>query len=392
MPQVTIKQGDTLGALAQQYGTSVAALVQANSGNPSVKSADLIIAGGNLNIPEGVSTPASGVAAPAALGSLGGSPVQNAGSQSVSELSNFRTALRGALNEAARKRVETSFKQVAPFTEGSPGSIGSVVSMIRGSVKTPVETTFSDVFKTVSDINDARQKEQDRINELREEYGSLVPSSVTDLKTALNLIAPTVDKERKLKLDKMASEQAEDNDIDSWADSFARGEISIGNVPAKIRTQVKVRADAIRETLETEAKKEYKDRIAFRLEKKTSDFETERGFILQDDNLTVSEQRDVIDYIDSLEQAQKAAKGKKGIFSFFEVGKGGEGSSSENIYGKGNFSKISIDDRINQLKNTLGGGAAGATKNYLESQLIKDGYDPNTIKSKTRSGLLDFLK
>mgnify|MGYP001602201622 CR=1 FL=1 len=238
--------------------------------------------------------------------------------EAVGDLGNLRIALREALNEAGRRRIENSFKMIAPFATGTPGTIGSVVDMIRAGVKSPIETTFSDIVASFKDASEAKQKEIDRINELRKEFGSAVPSSVTDLKTALDLVAPLVDKERKLKLEKMAQDQAADNDIESWAESFAKGEIVIGNVPSKIRTAVKVRADAIKAKFEIEAKQEYKDRIAFRLEKKTSDFDTERTLALQDDNLTVVEQREVIDYIDTLEQAQKAAKksGGKGFFNF----------------------------------------------------------------------------
>ncbi|MEK9194622.1 MAG: hypothetical protein AAB884_02320, partial [Patescibacteria group bacterium] len=183
----------------------------------------------------------------------------------------------------------------------------------------------------------------------------------------------------------------EDNDIESWAESFAKGEIAIGNVPSKIRTQVKVRADAIRDKLEEEAKKEYQDRIAFRLEKKTSDFETERTLVLQDNNLSVIEQRDVLEYIDSLEQQQKAAKvkGGKGFFSFLNPS-GGEATPAApaNIFGKGNFAKTSIDDRITEIKNTLG---SNASKTYLEQTLIQNGYDPNEVKQRTRTGIIDKI-
>ena len=318
MPQITIQRGDTLSALAAKHGTSVAELVNANKGNAAVKSADLIIAGGSLNIPEKVAAPAAGPSAEGGSGSLSVAPVQDQGAKAVGDLGNLRTALRSALNEAARKRVENQFRQVAPLSEGVPGTIGAVVDMIRSGVKTPVETTFSDIMTTFKDASEAKQKELDRINQLRLEFGSAVPSSVTDLKTALDLVAPLVDKERKLKLEKMAQDQAADNDIESWAESFAKGEVAIGNVPSGIRTQVKVRADAIKTKLETEAKQEYKDRIAFRLEKKTSDFETERSLVLQDDNLTVVEQREIIDYIDTLEQSAKATKKSsgKGFFNF----------------------------------------------------------------------------
>src|SRR3990167_7844571 len=52
-------------------------------------------------------------------------------SSAVGDLGNLRIALREALNEAARKRVENNFNIVAPFTGNQPGTIGSVVDMIR---------------------------------------------------------------------------------------------------------------------------------------------------------------------------------------------------------------------------------------------------------------------
>ena len=319
MPTLIIKSGDTLSKIAAANGTSVDALVAANKGNAAVKSANLIIAGGTINLPDKVAVPAAGPAEGAQLppGGIAPPPVGDQGAKSVGDLGNLRMALREALNEAARKRVENNYKQVAPLSAGLPGTIGSVVDMIRGGIKPTVEQTFSDIVTTFKDANEAKQKELDKINQLRLEYGSAIPADVTDLKTAIDLVSPLVDAERKLKLSKMASDQAEDNDIQSWAESFAKGEITIGNVPAKIRTAVKVAADKIKTQLETDAKKEYKDRIAYRIERKVSDYNTERSQVLNDDNLNVAEQREVVDYIDTLEQSQKAAKSKQPANAFF---------------------------------------------------------------------------
>lgn len=56
MAQVTIKQGDTLGALAKTYGTTVEDLVGLNLQNPAAlpnpKNPNLILAGGALNVPD----------------------------------------------------------------------------------------------------------------------------------------------------------------------------------------------------------------------------------------------------------------------------------------------------------------------------------------------------
>lgn len=262
-----------------------------------------------------------GTAAPAAEG--GGAPMPEAASPG-GELGNLRLALREALNEAGRRRVEGNFKALGGLASGAPpGTVGSVVDLIRGGIKPTVEQTFSDIVTGYKDANEAKQKELDRINELRLEYGTAIPSTVKDLQTAIELVQPLVTADRARAIKKMQNDQAVDNDIESWAESFAKGEISIGNVPSGIRTAVKVRADAIRDQLEGEAKTEYKDRISYRVERKVSDWETERNLVLQDDNLNVAEQREVIDYIDGLEASAKAAKasGKKNS-SFF----GGGGS------------------------------------------------------------------
>jgi len=257
---------------------------------------------------------------PIAPAGAGGAPADPTGTRGAGELGNLREALRSALGEASQTQQQNRIQQLSPLLQGgvAPNVITAALGLARAGLQQTEESKFSDIIAGVKDDNDAKQKEVDRINELRQEYGSAVPSSVTDLATALDLIAPTVDAERKAKLTKMAQDQADDDDIESWAESFAKGEISVSNIPSKIRTAVKVRSDAIRAKLEVDAKEEYKSRIAFRLEKKTSDFETERTLSIQDDNLNVQEQRDIIDYIDGLEAAQKAskAKGNKGFFSF----------------------------------------------------------------------------
>ena len=291
-------------AEATQYG------IQNYSGTAEQNAAFLARKLGGGGAPAGTA-PASGDAPlPEAVGPGG-------------EMGNLRMALREALNEASRKRVEKNFKALGGIASNAPpGTIGSVVDLIRGGIKPTVEQTFSDIITGYKDATDAKQKEMDRINELRLEYGSAVPSNVTDLATALDLVTPLVDKERKMKLQKMASDQAVDNDIESWADSLARGEISIGNVPAGIRSAVKVRSDAIRDKLEGEAKEEYKTRIGFRVERKVSDWDTERNLVLQDDNLNVAEQREVLDYIDGKENEAKASKaaGKKNSSWFSNSG------------------------------------------------------------------------
>ena len=244
------------------------------------------------------------------------------------DLGNLRIALRSALNEAARKRVESNFKQVAPLSTGVPGTIGAVVDMIRAGVKSPVETTFSDIMTGYENATEAKQKEIDRINELRAEFGSAVPSSITDLKTALDLVAPLVDKERRLKLEKMAQDQTADNDVESAAEFVAQGGLlsQIGG-SSDYKAKVRIRAEQIKKDNQIKDDQELRATIISRIERKALDFDTAREVLSSGgqignfdlSGLSEKEIRDYIDFVDNLEQQQKAIKkaGGKGLFSLF---------------------------------------------------------------------------
>ncbi len=53
MPKkITIKKGDTLSQIAEREGTTVDVIMKSNEGNKAVKSRDLIIEGGSLNLPD----------------------------------------------------------------------------------------------------------------------------------------------------------------------------------------------------------------------------------------------------------------------------------------------------------------------------------------------------
>lgn len=158
MATTNIKRGDTLSTLAAQHGTTVDALLAANKNNPSVKSRDLILAGGTLNLPGPETaprsvkseTPASELA-PAATGAAG---------ETGGNLGNLRIALRSALNEAAKKRMANQFEQVSGALGGEfvPGTIGSITQMIRAGVETPVESTFRDITTALQDQQNFAQQ------------------------------------------------------------------------------------------------------------------------------------------------------------------------------------------------------------------------------------------
>ena len=68
--------------------------------------------------------------------------------QGAGSLSNFRLALKNALNEAGKERVADRFQQTFPAAGGVPGTMGSIVSMIRSSVAAPVEDVFTTILET----------------------------------------------------------------------------------------------------------------------------------------------------------------------------------------------------------------------------------------------------
>ena len=122
----------------------------------------------------------------------------------VGDLSNLRLALRNALNEGAQKRSASNFTALSKTgAVGVPGSIASVVDLIKGSAQSDATTIFDDVITTLDKERELKAKQADQINTLRAQYGSLIPAGVTDISKALDLIAPAVDKENKLKIAKL---------------------------------------------------------------------------------------------------------------------------------------------------------------------------------------------
>lgn len=237
---------------------------------------------------------------------------------SVGELSNLRIALRSALTEAAQQTATSRMQQLSGLVSGgaSPSVINAAIGLAQSGLRQTQETVFGDIMAGYKDATEARQKELDRINELRQEFGSAVPSNVTDLLTALDLVAPLVDKERELRLEKMATEQAEDDEIESWAYDVARDPDYISKVPAKIKTRVKIRADVLREDLQEKIKANLKTTIGVLLDKKLKSYDEIRTEIQTGGSissvsladLTGDEMREWIDYVDALEATQKAAK------------------------------------------------------------------------------------
>lgn len=313
MPTYQIKPGDNLSAIAAANNTTVEALMLANQGNTAVKSRDLIQAGGMLNLPG--ETPTN-VAAETPAGDLATGTPQPGG-----KLSNLRLALRKALTEAGRKRIETNLGVASPLIKGAvPGSLGGIVNLVRTGVQTSVQDAYQTTVEEMEREDEAKAKELGKIQELRLEYGSAIPSNITSLDDAIAFVEPLVDEERKLKLKKLKEDQDIDNDVESYATSYANGEIAITSVPQGIRSQVLARSKVLGEELQGKLKTEYQDGVTFRFEQGITDFNTERQRVINGEEtpdgfdlsgLAPAERREYLDWLDAQEEEQKAAKKPK---------------------------------------------------------------------------------
>lgn len=108
----------------------------------------------NMKFPDVVAGLPPGAGAPATVGAETPAGSLNTDT-TASPLGNLQLALRDALNEAGRRRVEKDLGAISGVVEGAtPGSMGSIVNLIRNSVSTPVESVFKDIIT-------AKEKEQE---------------------------------------------------------------------------------------------------------------------------------------------------------------------------------------------------------------------------------------
>lgn len=140
---IKIQSGNTLGGLASKHGTTVQELMKLN---PSITDPNKIFAGRDLVLPGETGTPGADL-----KGTLSTTPPEKTiptTTPTPSKLGNFTTTLRAALNEAAVRRAQSRFQQLAPELQGAaPGSMAGVTALIRNGIETPVESTFKDMIE-----------------------------------------------------------------------------------------------------------------------------------------------------------------------------------------------------------------------------------------------------
>src|SRR3990167_6636650 len=78
-------------------------------------------------------------------------------------LTNLRTALRAPAEEAGKERVAGRLEQFQGAGIGrTPGTLGSIADIVRGSVRPDVRSIFSDTMTGVKEMQEAKQREIDR--------------------------------------------------------------------------------------------------------------------------------------------------------------------------------------------------------------------------------------
>lgn len=282
---------------------------------------------------------------PPETGSSTNKPPVTSGAQPASELENLRLSLRSALSEAAQQTSASRMQQLSGLVGGgaAPSVINAAIGLAQQGLATSQESVFGDVIDAYKETSALKQKELDRINELRLEFGSAIPANVTSLATALDLATPLIDQERDLdrrqKLASLAnslkSGQTDDEDVETAAE-FVAGGGSLAQVggSAAYKAKVRIRAEEIKKGNEETAKQQYKDAIALRLNNSKvtmATYDSERGRIFEDESLTAVDRREALDYIDGLENTQK------------------ETAQQNNNYGY-SVTRTAVDN-LNRLKN-----------------------------------------
>jgi LysM repeat protein len=126
---IGIKSGDTLSGLAQQYGTSVDALMKAN---PKIKDANLIYAGDSLNIPgksDGFS-PSGG--SPRGMSGVGGDSFQPSGPGAAGGAGPVAGAPQGQVGDWINQATSILRQAGVPADKMNPADIALIIQHESG--------------------------------------------------------------------------------------------------------------------------------------------------------------------------------------------------------------------------------------------------------------------
>ena len=153
LTKYTIQKGDTLSALAQKYGTSVSALMQAN---PQIKNPNLIYAGASLNIPSSV---------PAAGGQPGTQTGAQAGGQAGGQteggnadvIAKWNDYLNNYLNNVSKTKSEVPLTGM-PEKPATPDLTSEYNTLKTEQGVGPLENQLNDINARIDNLNALYEK------------------------------------------------------------------------------------------------------------------------------------------------------------------------------------------------------------------------------------------
>lgn len=274
MAQIQIKSGDTLGELALQFDTSIDELLNLNVDNPSVRSADLIIAGGSLNIPEPVAPPAAPITqsptetTPPPQGEfdtdsflkelqdrfLGDTDVIS------SEQTELETELEGAREdilaggEASRKRIESIFgRRVEERAETGEQRLTETLELSRGLGPASRQALIRRIdVETKKDIAELEDREQEALLKGDEqEAKALANLRLETIKFRVNaknqMLSDVLEvgrfgislaKEQRAQIESQLEGLAKNEKISAIVGGLRSGNIFVDDIPASIKDDV----------------------------------------------------------------------------------------------------------------------------------------------------------
>lgn len=188
-----ITKGYTLGQAAQEFGTTVDQIMSLNQGNPSVKSKNVIIEGGSLNVPDGSvkkttpttsSAPTGGPAGgPAGVSITAPSSAVPDGGMSASFLTDMGADLSAAAKELAKSSSDAAGLFPAPPAPGSPEEAASPEYQASQARKSQIKTEYELGRSEIKDTQAAGEISRNRAGELLGLSPAAISSRIKDFIT-----------------------------------------------------------------------------------------------------------------------------------------------------------------------------------------------------------------
>lgn len=385
MPIIKIKRGETLSKIAQRYGTTVGELMTANKTNPAVKSKDIIIADGDLTVPEKAGEAPTTPAEETSAGDIS----QEA---RLGSLIDYKDTLKAAIDEASQERMKERATQITGVAGGVPGTIGQIAGIVREQVSSASELQKAEkAFElALQDLESERERLRDE-GKAPEVFGSdkfgyfqwdkdsrswqpISAMAATSFDSGLSddswvkliLAGHSTDSDIKnseqlSRVRQLIADQIPDPTNKEWVKDGIEEERALGRSDEEIRKKMKklkVPESLIEELLPEE----------------------KRGLFGEKISITPSGRKIVTTSESDLFTSRGGAMSRQ---------------ARPSPFGTGDFVSIHIDDRVSQLMQTLIETSptwetkTGIEKRaFIKEQLTQNGYHPDQIKAKLEQKIL----